>query len=140
MIENNIRQVYIPDDIYWEVIFPEKYKEWNLLVMFPEELKNEKILQDNIQKMTSIVREYMEELKLSKVCFDRIDGFHFDSQKELMAREASDHKRKADTLLDKMNQGISPYFWNCENGFSGYINNIPIPANCKYVVHLCKKS
>lgn len=140
MTKNNIKQIYLPDDVYWEVIFSEKYIEGNLLIMFPEELKNEKILQNNIKRMTSIVREYMEELRLSKICFDRIDGSHFDSQKELMRKGALEHGRKANNLLDKINEGISPYFWYCENGFSGYINDIPIPVNCKYVVHLCKKS
>ena len=90
--------------------------------MYPSELEDEQILKDNIPKMLKVIREYIEESELYKKCMDRVDKFHFDSQKTTMINEAHNHQEKADELAEIMNEGISPYAW--QHGYIVYLDKI----------------
>ena len=100
----------------------------DLYVLYPSELEDEQILKDNIPKMLKVIREYIEESELYKKCMDRVDKFHFDSQKTTMINEAHNHQEKADELAEIMNEGISPYAWYyhdaMQHGYIVYLDKI----------------
>ena len=83
----------------------------DLYVLYPSDLEHEQILKDNIPKMLKVVREYIEESELYKKYMDRVDRLHFDSQKIAMIKEAYSHQKRADELVEIMDEGISPYGW-----------------------------
>ena len=89
--------------------------------MYPSKLADEQILKDNIQKMQKIIREYIDEYEMFKKCIDKIDKFHFDSQKTAMINETNSHQKKADELAEIMNEGVSPYAWYYYNAMEGYV-------------------
>ena len=108
--EKRIHDYCLRSDIVYERILSSTYKK-DLYVLYPSELEHEQILKDNIQKMQKVIREYIDEPELYKKCMDRVDKFHFDSQKTTMINEAHNHQEKADELAEIMNEGISPYAW-----------------------------
>lgn len=71
--------------------------------------------------MLKVIREHIEESKLYKEYMDRVDKFHFDSQKIAMLNEANSHQEKADELAEIMNEGISPYVWYYYEVIDGYV-------------------
>lgn len=94
----------------------------DLYVLYPSELEDEQILKDNIPKMLKVIREYIEESELYKKCIDRVDKFHFDSQKTAMINGVHSHQEKADELAEIMNEGISPYAWYYHDAMQyGYV-------------------
>lgn len=95
--------------------------EKDIYILYPSELKDERILKDNIQKMLNVIREYISECKLYVHCMSKADRLHFDSQKTAMINEASDHQRRGDELAEIMNEGISPYAWYYRDTSYGYI-------------------
>ena len=107
-----------------------------ILIMYPYELRNEKILKDNIPKMTKVIREYINESELYRRCIDTIPNLIWDSQKFSLQNEADEHQIKADELAEVMNDGISPYHWCVCKNFDQYINGIHYKAN--YVIYLEK--
>ena len=107
-----------------------------ILIIYPYEFRNEKILKDNIPKMSNVIREYINELELYRRCIDAIPNLIWDSQKISLQNEADEHQRKADELAEVMNNGISPYHWCICKNFDQYINGIYYKAN--YAVYLEK--
>ncbi len=118
--EEKIHEYCLQSDITYErILFSPCEKD--LYILYPSELENEQIIKDNIQKMLKVIREYIKESELYKKCMDRVDKFHFDSQKIAMINEAHRHQEKADELAEVMNEGISPYAWYYYNTMNGYI-------------------
>lgn len=105
-----------------------------ILIMYPYELRNEKILKDNILKMTNVIREYINESELYRQCVNTIPDLIWDSQKDSMQNEADEHQRRADELSEVMNDGISPYHWCVYKNFDQYIDGIHYKAN--YFIYL----
>lgn len=105
-----------------------------ILIMYPYELRNEKILKDNIPKMTNVIREYINESELYRQCVNTIPDLIWDSQKDSMQNEADEHQRRADELAEVMNEGISPYHWCLCKNFDQYIDGIHYKAN--YFIYL----
>ena len=96
--------------------------EKDLYILYPLKLSDEQILKDNIPKMLKVIREYIEESELYKKCMDRVDKFHFDSQKTAMINGAYKHQKRADELAEIMNEGISPYAWYYHDAMQyGYV-------------------
>lgn len=118
--EERIREYCIRSDIVYERILSLSCEK-DLYILYPSELANEQILQDNIPKMLKVIREHIEESKLYKEYMDRVDKFHFDSQKIAMLNEANSHQEKADELAEIMNEGISPYVWYYYEVMDGYV-------------------
>ena len=106
------------------------------IIMYPYEFRNEKILKDNIFKMTNVIREYINESELYRRCIDTIPNLIWDSQKASLQNEADEHQRKADELAEVMNDGISLYHWCVCKNFDQYINGIHYKAN--YAIYLEK--
>ena len=107
-----------------------------ILIMYPYEFRNEKILKDNIPKMNNVIREYINEVELYRRCIDTIPNLIWDSKKASLQNEADEHQRKADELAEVMNDGISPYHWCVCKNFDQYINGIHYKAN--YAIYLEK--
>ena len=107
-----------------------------ILIMYPYEFRNEKILKDNIPKMTNVIRKYINESELYRRCIDAIPNLIWDSQKISLQNEADEHQRKADELAEVMNDGISPYHWSVCKNFDRYIDGINYKAD--YVIYLEK--
>lgn len=99
-----------------------EYMDKRVIILYPYELRNESILEDNIPKMTKVIREYIKESEMYRKCVDTIPNLIWDFQKLSMQNEADEHQRKADELAEIMNEGISPYAWYVECGFNGEIN------------------
>ena len=96
--------------------------EKDLYILYPLKLSDEQILKDNIPKMLKVIREYIDESELYKKCMDRVNRFHFDSQKTAMTNEVHSHQEKADELAEIMNEGISPYAWYYHDAMQyGYV-------------------
>ena len=98
-----------------------------ILIMYPYEFRNEKILKDIIDD---------NEKELFRRCIDTIPNLIWDSQKASLQNEADEHQRKADELAEVMNDGISPYHWCVCKNFDQYINGIHYKAN--YTIYLEK--
>ena len=107
-----------------------------ILIMYPYEFRNEKILKDNIFKMTNVIREYINESELYRRCVDTIPSLIWDSQKNSLQNEADEHQRKADKLAEVMNDGISPYRWCVCKNFNQYIDGMHYKAD--YVIYVEK--
>lgn len=113
-----------------------EHMDSRILILYPYELMNEKILKDNISKMTKVIREYIKESEMYQKCVDTIPNLIWDSQKISMQNEADEHQRKADELAEKMNEGISPYVWYVEGRFNGEIGGFHY--NVDNIVYLDK--
>lgn len=127
--EERIREYCLRSDVVYERILSfSSLCRKDLYVLYPSELEDEQILKDNIPKMLKVIREYIEESELYKKCMDRVDKFHFDSQKTTMINEAHNHQEKADELAEIMNEGISPYAWYyhdaMQHGYIVYLDKI----------------
>lgn len=119
--EERIHEYCLRSDVVHERILSLSCEK-DLYILYPLKLADEQILKDNIQNMRKVIREYIEESELYKKCMDRVDKFHFDSQKTAMIDEAHSHQEKADELAEIMNEGISPYAWYYHDAMQyGYI-------------------
>ena len=125
------------EPVYYTHILHEMYAFNNdILILYPFAFRDEKILQDNIKKMIKLVREYINETKKYKDCIQRVSEYIWDSQKTSIWNEAYEHKRKADKLAERMNEGISPYHWVVRGRFTGKIEGIHY--NVSHVIRLEK--
>lgn len=118
---------------YYNVI----QENYNLIIMFPSELRHEEILQDNIKIMIKTIGEYIDETEVYEECLGNIIHLHFDSQKKLMRNQLRQQKLKIDKMAKKINDGISPYVWKYTSGISGYLNGEYV--DCDYVIYLDDK-
>lgn len=119
--EERIHEYCLRSDVVHERILSLSCEK-DLYILYPLKLADEQILKDNIQNMRKVIREYIEESELYRECMDRVDKFHFDSQKTAMINGAHSHQEKADELAEIMNEGISPYAWYYHDAMQyGYI-------------------
>ena len=135
MAENRGDKLLIEPDVCISELISTEHLE-RIIIMYPYEFRNEKILKDNIPKMTKVIREYISESELYRRCIDTIPNLIWDSQKFSLQNEADEHQRKADELAEVMNDGISPYHWCVCKNFDQYINGIYYKAD--YVIYLEK--
>lgn len=83
----------------------------NIIVVYPVDFIGDPVLEENIPKMLSVIREYIKEFKLYLAFKTKIGNARWDSEKLKYGDMAYEHQEKADKLAEKMNEGISPYFW-----------------------------
>lgn len=81
IFEERIREFCLRSDMVYERILSLSCEK-DLYILYPLELADEQILKDNIQNMRKVIREYIEERELYKKCIDKVDGLHFDLQKQ----------------------------------------------------------
>ena len=108
-----------------------------ILIIYPYQFKDEKILQDNIIKMKEVVIDYINEMLLFNHYIDSINKTIWDSKKELLRKEADEHERKISELSKIMNDGISPYKWYFKEIINKY-NIDSIFFNHDYAIYLDK--
>lgn len=91
---------------------------WNdkIVILYPKEFIGDSVLEENIPKMISVVREYIKECESYLMFENMIGNARWDSEKLKYGNLAYEHQSKADKLAEKMNEGISPYAW--------YINKV----------------
>jgi hypothetical protein len=118
--EKRIHDYCLRSDVVYERILSSPCEK-DLYVLYPSELANEQILQDNIPKMLKVIKEYISELELCAYCMRKVDNLYFDSQKTVIINEAHNHQEKADELAEIMNEGISPYAWYYYDTAEGYV-------------------
>lgn len=83
----------------------------NIIVVYPVDFIGDPVLEENIPKMLSVVREYIEEDELHLAFRIKTANARWDSEKLKYSDIAYEHQMKMDKLVEKMNEGISPYFW-----------------------------
>ena len=83
----------------------------NIVVIYPIEFIGDPVLEENIPKMLSVVREYIEEDESRSTLIIKTVNARWDSEKLRYRNMAYEHRKQADKLAEKMNEGISPYFW-----------------------------
>lgn len=83
----------------------------NIIVVYPVDFIGDPVLEENIPKMLSVVREYIEEDELHLAFRIKTANARWDSGKLKYGNMAYEHRKQADKLAEKMNEGISPYFW-----------------------------
>ena len=87
-----------------------------IVILYPKEFIGDSVLEENIPKMISVVREYIKEFESYLMFKNMIGNARWDSEKLKYGNIAYEHQEKADKLAEKMNEGISPYAW--------YINKV----------------
>lgn len=88
----------------------------NIIVVYPVDFIGDPVLEENIPKMISVVREYIKEFESYLMFKNMIGNARWDSEKLKYGNIAYEHQEKSDKLAEKMNEGISPYAW--------YINKV----------------
>ena len=84
----------------------------SIIVTYPIEFIGDPVLEENIPKMISVVREYIKEFESYLMFKNMIGNARWDSEKLKYGNIAYEHQEKADKLAEKMNEGISPYAWH----------------------------
>lgn len=83
----------------------------NIIVVYPVDFIGDLVLEENIHKMLSVVRQYIEEDELHLALRIKTTNARWDSEKLKYGDMAYEHQMKRNKLAEKMNEGISPYFW-----------------------------
>lgn len=83
----------------------------SIIIIYPIEFVGDQVLEENIPKMLSVVREYIKEFESYLMFKNMIGNVRWDSEKLKYGNIAYEHQEKADKLAEKMNEGISPYAW-----------------------------
>ena len=135
--ESNLSRVEIPENIYWEELFCGDYINGNLIIMFPNELKDNPILKENIPKMLNVIKDYINKSQEYRRHMGYALSVHFDSEKESFINKAYEAQEEADKLAEEMNEGISPYSWYYTGMFNGYINGVRVRA--EHIIYLDDK-
>lgn len=73
----------------------------NIIVVYPVEFIGDPVLD----------REYIKEYESYLTFKTKIGNTVWDSEKLKYGNIAYEHQERADKLAEKMNEGISPYFW-----------------------------
>lgn len=95
-----------------------------IAIIYPKEFYGDPVLEENIPKMLSVIREYIKEFESYLMFKNMIGNARWDSEKFKYGNIAYEHQKKADKLAEKMNEGISPYAWyvnkvNDKSAFNG---------------------
>ncbi len=117
-----------------ELINPRDCDNRLILAMYPYTLRGEKILQDNLPIMIETIRNYIREAEIHMQLTDVLPRLIWDSQKFAIQEEINLRKRNMELLRNKMNAGISPYYWRLYKEFDGYIDGTHYKAD--YVISL----
>lgn len=100
-----------------------------IAIIYPKEFYGDLVLEENIPKMLSVIREYIKECESYLMFKNMIGNARWDSEKLKYGNIAYEHQEKVDKLAEKMNEGISPYAWyvnkvNNKLGFNGIVRKV----------------
>lgn len=82
-----------------------------IAIIYPKEFYGNPVLNENIPKMLSVVREYIKEFEQYLTFKTKIGNTRWDSEKLKYDNLTYEYNEKADKLAEKINEGISPYAW-----------------------------
>lgn len=119
-----------------ELINPRDCDNRVILAVYQHTLRDEKILQDNLPIMIETIRDYIREVEIHTHLTDLLSRLIWDSQKLAIREEIILRKRNMELLRNKINTGISPYYWCIYKEFDWYIEGIYYKAD--YVISLEK--
>ncbi len=119
-----------------ELINPRDCDNRVILAVYQHTLRDEKILQDNLPIMIETIRDYIREVEIHTHLTDLLSRLIWDSQRLAIREEIILRKRNMELLRNKINTGISPYYWCIYKEFDGYIEGIYYKAD--YVISLEK--
>ena len=74
----------------------------NIIVVYPVEFIGDPVLEENIPKMLSVVREYIKEYESYLTFKTKIGNTVWDSEKLKYGNIAYEHQERADKLAEKM--------------------------------------
>lgn len=120
----------ILDEVYYiQEVFNDNPCDDRIAIIYPKEFYGDSVLNKNILKMLSAIREYINESNLYKLYKNKIELARWDSQKIEYANNALKHQIKVEELSKIMDDGISPYTWcvekiNDELVFDGHSHRI----------------
>ena len=97
--ESNLSWVKIPENIYWEELFYSDYTYGSLIIMFPDELKDNHLLKENIPKILNVIKDYINKSQEYKRYMDCALSVHFDSEKESFTNKAYESQEEADKVF-----------------------------------------
>lgn len=117
-----------------ELINPRDCDNRLILAVYQYTLRGEKILQNNLPIMIETIRDYIREAEIYTQLIKVLPRLIWDSQKFAIQEEINLRKRNMELLRNKMNAGISPYYWRLYKKFDGYIEGTHYKAD--YVISL----
>lgn len=110
-----------------------------IAVMYPKELHTEKILRDNISKVTDNLTKYLE----AKEHYDNeckiLNSLHFDKQKEIQREAIKSQMTLVNKEWNELNKDLSPYYWDILTDANQYIYNYNIKADYLLVLRKGKQ-
>ena len=74
-----------------------------IVILYPKEFIGDSVLEQNIPKMLSVVREYIKEFESYLMFKNMIGNARWDSEKLKYGNIAYMHQEKADKLAEQMN-------------------------------------
>lgn len=117
--------------------FPDPEFHYRVAWIFPEKLYKEKIFQDNIRHTLSELKEIItinDALRAEKKLLEFLE---FDSQIEKQKKVIEEYELKSIAAFDKLNEGISPYYWYITENVNQFIDRQHVRAD--YGLWLMKK-
>ena len=82
-----------------------------IAIIYPIEFIGDPVLEENIPKMLSVVREYIKEFESYLMFKNMIGNARWDSEKLKYGNIAYKHQEKADKLAKKWTKVSVPYAW-----------------------------
>ena len=111
---------------------------YSVVWTYPLELCNEEILKTNLSNTEKYLKELMEELDKKKYNEDLLNYVKFDIQKEIPLKLIEKCNQKIETIKEKINENISPYYWRILRDFQGYFEDIDEYIKTDFLLVLCK--
>ena len=108
---------------------------YKVIWMFPDELRKEKIFQNNLSHTLNYLKELIEEESLLKGNERVLECLKFDLQKEKQIELIKENWRRISEINDKSNADISPYHWSISKDVNYYLDKKFIKADYLLALH-----
>ena len=108
---------------------------YKVIWMFPDELRKEKIFQNNLSHTLNYLKELIEEESLLKGNERVLECLKFDLQKEKQIELIKENWRRISEINEKMNADISPYHWSISKDVNYYLDKKFIKADYLLALH-----
>lgn len=116
--------------------FPTPDFPYKVVLIYPVELKYEKIFQNNLLHVFNDLDELIKELELLYRNKNTLKSLKFDSQKEIQSELITENYKNIGKIDSKMNNDIFPYCWVIHRDFNNYIHGKYIKTD--YLLELRK--
>lgn len=112
---------------------------YGVVWIYPLELCNEEILKTNLSNTEKYLKELMKETDKKKYNEDLLNYVKFDIQKEIPLKLIEKCNQKIETIKEKINENISPYYWRILRDFQGYFDDIDEYIKTDFLLVLSKR-